>query len=153
MVKHLMLIIFLNVACAASKPDSYDLNSQDSDDWEIIDEKGLAEDNIYLKIKNISGYELDVLNPLERKISKKIGDEWVRVKYPYCPCGRNCPNPPNMFRIELNGEFDLGWDKTSIECDGTKLQNNLSTSGLYKITIRYRIPNNGIKEFTYLFSI
>jgi hypothetical protein len=155
MSKFFFLPLLIGIACAVSKNSPNESQEQIMNvDWAVVHSQESFDDKVSFELKNISNVEIDVLNPLVLKISKKQGDEWKEVNYPYCPCMRSCPNPPDMFRINPDGEHNLSWDKTEITCEGKTEKRIDADKGTYKFTIRYRkVGINELKIFEYEFTI
>ncbi len=110
-----------------------------------------------LDIKNVSKDEIFIHYPGYKPIEKKKGDEWVKVKILYCPCGQNCDAPPQKKILNPGQKYRVYWNLLEGWCEENlnggipKTIEKKVESGRYRISLFYSQGNEEkvtiIKEF------
>lgn len=147
-MRYLILVVFFVFSCKSTSKSNSSQIGVVSDDFEEI-ERVLSKETVNVKVKNISGKDIFILDPLKKVIERRNGDLWESVSVLYCDCGGPpCPAPPNERSIENGGLFSFSWDLLVEECKSEGSSRTTvktkATKGDYRVI--YRTRANGSRE-------
>lgn len=105
-------------------------------EWQVneISKKG---ENIRFALVNHLKSEQPVLvyEPMQVKIFKEKGSQWVKMKIKYCHCGDECPPPPEQMEMYGGQSLQFQWDQREETCDGQKPVFKQAGSGTFQIQV------------------
>ena len=148
MMKFRILALALAVSlfgCSRSSSSSSSSNDvPDNDHWSI-DKTSVEDQLVTISFSNVSGQSLNLIQPLEKKIEMRSGNDWVPVGVLYCDCENPCPAPPESQTIESGGTFTFTWDKVVEECvtegNSSRTEKSDAVAGTYRINYSYQLTN------------
>ena len=166
---YLILFLFIIInSCSAVNPNNFKREKVDdsikSNLYEGIIRMSSKKviktsEGFFIELENISPNDIFIYRPWAKNIEKKIGDNWIKVKILYCPCGQYC-DPPPIKKILLPGQkyrqyWNLfeGWCDESSTDETPKTIEYKVTKGHYRITSFYGLKNGDEKTIIEEFEI
>lgn len=101
------------------------------------------EEDVKVTFTNNTQQNIIVYNPLRKNIERLVDKSWIPVEVVYCSC-RPCPAPPESREVRPGRSYAVKWSKKEDNCNQNKFTQSLCKSGVYRISISYRI--NGTRS-------
>lgn len=145
-MKYLSVLLFVVFFSCKSNQQVKKNTPLKNQDWSVESEKNYQDLNsVAIKIVNTTKNNLVIFDPFLKKIEKFDGENWGKIKIPYCPCG-NCPPPPETMSISSNQKHTFIWNKDLVTCNDGKKVTQKMESGRYRVIFNYGKSQN-VKYF------
>ncbi len=114
---------------------------------------------VNFELVNNSLTPITIFGPWQKIIEKFENQSWRRVKYIACPCGAACNAPPRTLVLNPTEKHNYDWNLMEGWCGKIKANGapesieNLSSEGLYRITVDYSIDGTNRLTITKEFKI
>lgn len=95
---------------------------------------------------------ITIFAPWQKRIEKFENNSWRAVRIISCPCGASCSSPPKTMILQPAEKHVIDWNLMEGWCDRkqengiSKTIENISSEGLYRVSVDYSI--DGIERLT-----
>jgi len=113
-----------------------------NEDWSVTSEKKYENtDAVDIQITNNTENNLVIFDPFVKRIEKFDGENWTKIRVPYCACG-NCPPPPEVMPISSKEKHTFTWNKNIDSCKNGRKTSKKMESGRYRVIFNYGTSQN-----------
>ncbi|WP_370086750.1 hypothetical protein [Ekhidna sp.] len=158
-MKYINIILILIIGCksVSSTTNQQSIPPSSQTVFEEID-RIITDNSVTIKFKNITDQEIEILNPMEKKIEIWQEGQWNKIGVLYCDCGGPpCPAPPEVRLVEPKGGFVFSWDRNEEKClatDSVKVTEKKKVeAGEYRALYSYRLPDGSVEEVDVRFTL